>query len=78
MTSQTDEVLRLLGEVRRTKTQLDYAESELLATLGVRRRKPVYERAVEWLLATLVEKPVKWVVDKIFDHFEKKRSRRNP
>ncbi len=77
MTSELEEVLRLLGEVRRTKTQLGDIESELLSALGGRRQKPVYERAVEWLLATLVEKPIKRIVDNILDRVDQKRLRRN-
>ena len=81
MTSQVEEALRLLGEVRRTKTQLDDIEFELLTALGGRRQKSVYERAVAWLLAMLVEKPVERIVDlglSRLDHWRSRRNRRFP
>ena len=77
-TTDTKEVLRLLRDVRGQKADLYRMERQLLTILDVYKRKPVYERAIEWLLATLVEKPIERFVDTIFNRLERWRSHRNP
>lgn len=75
MVSYEEEAFRLLRDVRRRKNDLDNTEHRLLTILGVRRQKAVYERAVEWLLAALIEKPVARLVDAILKRLDKWRSR---
>ena len=71
--------LRLSGEWRRQNQDIREAKEQLLIALGVRKPKPVYERAVEWLLAVLIEKPVRHVVDAAFDRLDRwRRRRQNP
>ncbi len=79
MTSYEKDVLRLLSDVRRTQSELADMQDRLSIALGVRRPKPkpVYVRAVEWLLAALVEKPVERLVDNMLHRLDKWRSRRN-
>ena len=78
MVSYEEEAFRLLRDVRRRKSDLDESEQRLLTILGVRRQKPVYVRAVEWLLAALVEKPVARLVDEILKRLDKWRKHRDP
>lgn len=74
MSNPYHEYLRLLEQVRREQAELKLIEQRILDALGDKRRNDgIGEKAVKWLLAMLVEKPVGRLVDMIFHRLERRR-----